>query len=66
MVVLVAAGAVGLNWVLLIAAVVFVEKRLPRGEWTARGAGVALIVLGLVVAMRPELAAALRGQGMTM
>jgi predicted metal-binding membrane protein len=36
MVILVAAGAMSLPWVLLIAAVVFAEKLLPRGEWTAR------------------------------
>ena len=64
MVVLVAAGAMSLPWVLLIAAVVFAEKLLPRGEWTARGVGIALIALGAAVALRPELAVALRGQPM--
>jgi predicted metal-binding membrane protein len=62
MAVLVAAGAMGLPWVLLIAAVVFAEKLLPRGEWTARGVGVALIALGVVVLVIPGLAATLRGQ----
>jgi len=56
MVVLVAAGAMALNWVLLIAAVVFVEKLLPRGEWSVRIVGGMLIVLGLAVVARPELA----------
>jgi predicted metal-binding membrane protein len=37
MVVLVAAGAMGLAWVLLITAVVAAEKLLPRGEWHAFG-----------------------------
>jgi predicted metal-binding membrane protein len=60
MVVLVAAGAMALQWVLLIAAVVFVEKLLPRGEWTARLVGAALILLGVAVAVHPELAMALR------
>jgi predicted metal-binding membrane protein len=36
MVVLVVAGAMALQWMLLISAVVFAEKLLPRGEWTAR------------------------------
>ncbi len=60
MVVLVVAGAMGLPWVLLIAAVVAAEKLLPGGEWIARTAGVALILLGIAVAVRPGLAALLR------
>lgn len=64
MVVLVAAGAMALHWVLLIAAVVFAEKLLPRGEWTARVGGVALVALGLLVAVEPGFAAVLRGQAM--
>jgi predicted metal-binding membrane protein len=47
MVVLVAAGAMGLAWVLLIAAVVAAEKLLPRGEWIARATGGALLLLGV-------------------
>lgn len=61
MVILVAAGAMSLPWVLLIAAVVFAEKLLPRGEWTARAAGAALVLLGVAVAVQPDLAVALRG-----
>lgn len=64
MVVLVAAGAMSLPWVLSIAAVVFVEKIFPHGELTARVAGGALIALGLLVALQPALAAMLRGAGM--
>lgn len=60
MVVLVAAGAMSLPWALLIAAIVFAEKVLPRGEWTARAAGVALLLLGVFVVVEPGLAAALR------
>jgi len=60
MVVLVVAGAMGLPWLLLIAAVVAAEKLLPRGEWIARATGVALMVLGIAVAVRPGLAMALR------
>jgi len=63
MLVLVAAGAMGLPWVLLIAAVVAAEKLLPRGAWIARVTGVALLVLGVAVAVRPELAVALRAGG---
>lgn len=60
MVVLVVAGAMGLPWVLLIACIVAAEKLLPGGEWIARAAGVALAGLGLLLAVRPGLAAALR------
>jgi predicted metal-binding membrane protein len=61
MLVLVAAGAMGLVWVLLIAALVAAEKLLPGGEWIARGAGGALVLLGVTVACRPDLVTALRG-----
>ena len=60
MVVLVVAGAMGLLWVLLIAAVVAAEKLLPRGEWIARTTGVALLLLGIAVVVRPSLATVLR------
>jgi predicted metal-binding membrane protein len=66
MLVLVAAGAMALNWVLLIAAVVFIEKVFPRGEWTAAAAGGALVVLGVAVAVRPDLAMVLRPTPMGM
>lgn len=66
MVVLVAAGAMGLAWVLLVAAVVAAEKVVPRGEWIARLAGVALVALGVAVAIRPGLALSLRGVTATM
>jgi predicted metal-binding membrane protein len=61
MVVLVAAGAMGLAWVLLITAVVAAEKLLPRGEWIARATGGALLLLGVAVMLRPDLVTALRG-----
>jgi predicted metal-binding membrane protein len=60
MVVLVVAGAMGLPWVLAIAALVAAEKLLPPGEWIARLTGVALVVLGAAVAVRPALAVMLR------
>jgi predicted metal-binding membrane protein len=64
MVVLVAAGAMSLPWVLLIATIVFIEKLLPRGEPFARLAGVGFVVLGLAIAIDPDLAAMLRGTPM--
>jgi len=60
MVVLVAAGAMALNWVLLIAVVVSVEKLLPRGEWSAATVGGALVLLGVTIAARPDVAILLR------
>src|SRR5262249_51512280 len=60
MVVLVAAGAMGLAWVLLITAVVAAEKLLPRGEWIARVTGAAFLLLGVAGALRPDLVTALR------
>jgi predicted metal-binding membrane protein len=60
MAVLVVAGAMGLAWVVLIAVVVFVEKLLPRGQWTASVAGVLLIALGALVALQPGVATLIR------
>lgn len=60
MLVLVTAGAMGLPWVLLITAVVAAEKLLPGGEWIARAAGGALVLLGVAVALRPDFVTALR------
>lgn len=64
MVVLVAAGAMSLPWVLLIAAVVFVEKLLPRGDAVARIVGVGFVALGFAIALDPSLATMLRGSSM--
>jgi len=61
MLVLVAAGAMGLRWVLLITAVVAAEKLLPRGEWIARTTGAVFLLLGAATALRPDLVTALRG-----
>jgi predicted metal-binding membrane protein len=66
MVVLVVAGAMSLPWVLLIASAVAAEKLVPRGEWIARLTGVALVLLGVAVAVRPALAAGLRSSGASM
>ena len=54
------------NWVLLIAVVVFIEKLLPYGEWTTRVVGGALVLLGLAVAVHPELAMTLHPPSMGM
>jgi predicted metal-binding membrane protein len=61
MAVLVAAGAMGLAWVALVTLAVFGEKVLPRGEWTARTIGLALLVMGVLVAAQPGMVAGLRG-----
>ena len=60
MVVLVAAGAMGLHWVLLIAALVAAEKLAPGGVVVARMAGVVLLALAMLVAVNPAFVAALR------
>jgi predicted metal-binding membrane protein len=60
MVVLVAAGAMSLPWALLIAAIIFAEKVLPVGRWTARAVGAALVLLAVLVVAEPALAATLR------
>jgi predicted metal-binding membrane protein len=46
--------------VLLITAVVAAEKLMSGGEWIARIAGSALVLLGVTVALRPDLVTALR------
>lgn len=63
MLVLVAAGAMALHWVVLVAALVFAEKLLPESLWTAYVGGIALLALGLAVAAFPELAFILRTGG---
>jgi predicted metal-binding membrane protein len=64
MLVLVVAGAMSLAWVLLIAAIVAAEKLLPRGEWIARTTGIALVLLGMAVAVRPSFAILLRASAL--
>jgi predicted metal-binding membrane protein len=61
MIVLVAAGAMGLAWVLLIAALVAAEKLAPGGVVVARLAGIALLALAALVAINSGLVMALRG-----
>lgn len=61
MLILCVAGAMSMPWVLGIAAIVFVEKILPHGWRMARVFGVALILLGIAVAVNPRLAGELKG-----
>jgi predicted metal-binding membrane protein len=60
MVLLIVVGAMSLPWVLAIALLVFAEKVLPAGGRTSRIAGMLFIVAALTVAVRPDLAGALR------
>lgn len=60
MLVLVVAGAMGLAWVLLIAVLVTAEKLSPHGERVAWAIGALLVLVGLAVALRPDLAIVLR------
>ena len=60
MVVLVAAGAMGLAWVLLIAGAVTLEKLAPRWSASPALAGVTLLALGAAVALHPSLISHLR------
>lgn len=61
MVVLVASGAMGLAWVLLIAGVVALEKLAPRWSSSPAWAGIALVALGMAVLVHPSLTSLLRG-----
>ena len=51
MAVLVVVGAMGIVWAAAVAAVVFVEKVLPGGEWAARAGGVALLAAAALVVL---------------
>lgn len=66
MAVLVVAGSMSLAWVTLIALLVFIEKVLPFGRRAGQLSGGLLILLALAVAIRPGVAALLRGTGMGM
>ena len=54
MAVLFALGVMSVFWMLVIAAVIFVEKVLPNGPRLTRAVGVGLIALGLWVAVSPS------------
>jgi predicted metal-binding membrane protein len=53
MLVLFALGVMSLVWMALVAAIILVEKTLPRGEAFARIVAVALLVLGVWVGVSP-------------
>jgi predicted metal-binding membrane protein len=61
MAVLVAAGAMGLAWVLLIALVVAAEKLITYSRWPVVVTGSALLGLAILVLVRPAAALVLRG-----
>jgi hypothetical protein len=61
MVVLVVAGAMSLRAVAAITLVVLAEKLLPRGNRAPLIVALGLILLGVMAAARPELAAVLSG-----
>lgn len=63
MAVFVFVGAMAPAWVVAVAALVFVEKVLPRGEAIGRGVGLGLVTAALAVMARPELVH-LAGTGM--
>jgi predicted metal-binding membrane protein len=48
---MVAAGIMSLAWMLLLTLVVFIEKALPQGRRAVPAIGIALIALGIVVAV---------------
>ena len=57
MLVLLAAGVMNLVWMAVIAAVITVEKVLPRGEVLAQVIGALLLTVGVLLLAAPELAA---------
>jgi predicted metal-binding membrane protein len=53
MLLLFVAGVMNLLWVALIAGFVLVEKLLPAARFTSRFAGVALVLAGIALLIRP-------------
>ena len=49
-----ALGVMSVSWMVVIAAVIFVEKVFPRGPRLTRAVGIGLIALGLWVAVSPS------------
>jgi predicted metal-binding membrane protein len=54
MIVLFALGVMNVLWMAVVAAAIFAEKVLPQGQRVSRGVAVALVVLGLGVAVAPS------------
>ena len=46
MAILFVVGVMNIAWIVVLATLVVAEKVLPKGEWIARAAGIALIVWG--------------------
>jgi predicted metal-binding membrane protein len=46
-------GVMNLLWVAALAAIVLAQKLLPRGEWLSRFGGLALVLCGVLIALRP-------------
>lgn len=59
MAVLVAVGTMHLGWMLALAALIFVEKVVPRGELIGRAVAVGLVPLGAALLAQPALIGAL-------
>lgn len=53
MLLLFALGVMSVTWMAVVAGLVFVEKVLPRGAWTARAVGVLIVAAGIWVAVAP-------------
>jgi len=53
MAILVALGTMQLAWMLILAAVIFIEKVTPMGERFARLAAVAFVFLGFILVIHP-------------
>ena len=66
MVVLFAVGVMSLAWMVVVAALIFAEKVLPLGERLAVAFAVALVALGVLVAVAPGSVPFLTQPGMGM
>jgi predicted metal-binding membrane protein len=64
MAVLFALGVMSLVWMLIVAAVIFAEKVLPHGFRLSRVVAVALVALGIWVAVSPSTVPGLTDPGM--
>src|SRR5262245_6136927 len=66
MVVLFAVGVMSILWMTVVAAIVFAEKVLPVGDRLASAIGVALVALGIWLAVAPDSVPGLAGTDATM
>jgi predicted metal-binding membrane protein len=55
MLALFALGVMSLFWMVLVAAAIFAEKVLPRGDWIARFLSPGLLALAVVVVLAPSI-----------